>query len=158
MPGVEQKTINVSMKLQGIELLRSSISEPPKAGQPVTNYSFTINIEQRPDAERRLIFVIVDIGINTGDDGVNLGSLKASCIFFIENFKDIVSANEHGHLEVAVPLSHTLTSISLSTVRGLMFATFMGTYLHNAVLPILDPTRFNFSQMPEQDPTREGAE
>jgi uncharacterized protein YbbC (DUF1343 family) len=35
-----------------------------------------------------------------------------------------------------------LNSISLSTTRGAMFSTFKGTFLHGAVLPIIDPKQF----------------
>lgn len=36
----------------------------------------------------------------------------------------------------------TFNSISISTMRGLMFAQFKGTFLHNAILPIIDPGSF----------------
>jgi hypothetical protein len=36
-----------------------------------------------------------------------------------------------------------MNSISISTIRGIMFSTFKGTYLHNAFLPVIDPKSFN---------------
>jgi hypothetical protein len=35
-----------------------------------------------------------------------------------------------------------LNSVSVSTVRGMMFSAFKGTFLHNAVLPVIDPKTF----------------
>jgi hypothetical protein len=36
----------------------------------------------------------------------------------------------------------TINSISISTVRGVMFSQFKGTFLHNAILPVVDPKSF----------------
>jgi hypothetical protein len=35
-----------------------------------------------------------------------------------------------------------INSISMDTLRGIMFSKFMGTYLHNAILPIIDSEQF----------------
>jgi hypothetical protein len=35
-----------------------------------------------------------------------------------------------------------LNRISISTTRGAMFSTFKGTFLHAAILPIVDPKNF----------------
>ena len=35
-----------------------------------------------------------------------------------------------------------LNSIALSTTRGVMFSQFRGTVLHNAILPIIAPAKF----------------
>ena len=39
-----------------------------------------------------------------------------------------------------------INSISISTIRGIMFSTFKGTYLHNAFLPVIDPKAFNIEK------------
>ena len=45
--------------------------------------------------------------------------------------------------ELPTDIIVTINSISISTIRGIMFSTFKGTYLHNAFLPIIDPKSFN---------------
>lgn len=37
------------------------------------------------------------------------------------------------------PLILTLNSISISTLRGIIYSEFRGTFLQNATLPIIDP-------------------
>ena len=70
-----------------------------------------------------------------------LASLKASCIFEVANFDEFVI---EGTQQVLFPESAVITfnSVTISTVRGLMFSQFKGTHLHSAILPIIDPTSF----------------
>ena len=59
-------------------------------------------------------------------------------IFEVENFADFIN-EENGDVNLPEILSNSLNSITLSTVRGLMFSGFKGTFLHNAILPVIDP-------------------
>jgi hypothetical protein len=68
-----------------------------------------------------------------------LGTLTTSHIFYIENYDEVVTKNESNETVLPNSLIVTLNSISLSTTRGVMWATFKGTILHNALLPMLGP-------------------
>ena len=52
-----------------------------------------------------------------------LGSLKASCVFEIENINEFVGEGS-GEIKMPTDMLTTLNSISLSTVRGIMFSQF----------------------------------
>lgn len=56
----------------------------------------------------------------------------ASCTFNIKNIAEINKLPKKAF--------DTLNDIAISTVRGLMFSSFRGTFLHNAILPIVDST------------------
>ncbi len=134
-----KENIAATIQLKGIELLKGILDLPVTPNFSVSNFNFEINLENKIDAENQLIFVLVNINIKGDDVSNNLGSLSVSCIFEMLNFTDVVKVNEGGQFEIPTQINEILNSISISTARGVMFSTFKGTFLHNAVLPIIDP-------------------
>jgi hypothetical protein len=142
MAKTENSDFNVELKLKAIELLNSSLQLPVGQSEAITNFNFNINIESRADATNKLIFVIVHIGIKTDDKSNILGALSVSCIFEIVNFEEVIKTEPDGKLNIPQPLIDRLNSISISTARGVMFSTFKGTFLHNAILPVIEQKQF----------------
>lgn len=142
MVKIENKDFNVELQIKAIELLNGSLNLPANPNIPVTNFSFNIGIESRADAVNKLVFVIVHVGIKNDDHSVDLGALSVSCIFEIENFEDVIKVEADGKINIPHRLIETLNNISVSTTRGVMFSTFKGTFLHGAVLPVIDTKQF----------------
>jgi hypothetical protein len=142
MAKIENKDFNVEMQIRAIELLNGSLNLPANPNIPVTNFNFNISIESRADAVNKLVFVIVHVEIKNDDHSVVLGALSVSCIFEIVNFEDVIKVEADGKVNIPQRLIETLNIISISTTRGVMFSTFKGTFLHGAVLPIIDPKQF----------------
>ena len=142
MTKIENKDLNVEMQIRAIELLNSSLHVPAAQNTAVTTFNFNISIESKADTPNKLVFVIVHIEIKNDDHSHVLGALSVSCIFEIINFDEIVKIDENGKLDIPQTLIETLNIISISTTRGVMFSTFKGTFLHGAVLPIIDPKQF----------------
>jgi hypothetical protein len=105
------------------------------------SYAFNISIESRGDATNKLVFVIVSVEIKDAEQILLLGSLAVSSIFEIANFKEVIQLNSEGLVIIPESLRNTLNSIAISTTRGVLFSEFRGTFLHGAVLPIIDPTQ-----------------
>lgn len=146
MAKIEDKEFNVELQIRTIELLNSSIKLPANSNKPITNFNFNIGIESRIDAQNKLIFVIVHVEIKNDDQSIILGNLSVSCIFEIANFVDVIKVKTNGKVDIPQKLIEMLNSISISTTRGVMFSTFRGTFLHSAVLPIIDPKQFQVGQ------------
>lgn len=146
MAKIEDKEFNVELQIRAIELLNSSIKLPANSNKPITNFNFNIGIESRIDAQNKLIFVIVHVEIKNDDQSIILGNLSVSCIFEIVNFVDVIKVKTNGKVDIPQKLIEMLNSISISTTRGVMFSTFRGTFLHSAVLPIIDPKQFQVGQ------------
>jgi hypothetical protein len=64
------------------------------------------------------------------------------CIYSISKFDDVIKMNAEGKLEIPQPLAELLNAVSVSTARGAMFSAFKGTFLHNALLPMVEPHQF----------------
>ncbi|MFN8310776.1 MAG: hypothetical protein U0T73_12505 [Chitinophagales bacterium] len=145
MAEIKSKDFNVEMQIRGIELLNGSLNLPASPTTPLTNFNFNINIESRADVANKLVFVIVHIDIKNEDHSYILGALSVSCIFEIVNFEDVIKIESDGQFNIPQGLIETLNSISISTARGVMFSTFKGTFLHGAVLPVIDPKQFSMT-------------
>jgi hypothetical protein len=98
-------------------------------------------MEVKVDPINRLLFIVVNISIQSEDTKIILGGVSTSCIFEILNFEEVIKLANNGKYDIPKILLDTLNAISLSTTRGVMYSTFRGTFLHNAILPIIYPNQ-----------------
>lgn len=133
---------NISFRLKNMELLQSNLSAVNVSISSETLFKFNINIEHLINLNENAIAIkpIVEIFIEEHNNKTILGGLSANLVFEFENLPSFVKDNE---VKLPTEIINAINSISISTVRGIMFSTFKGTYLHNAFLPIIDPKLFN---------------
>lgn len=134
----QEKLINAQLQFRSIELLSGSINAPHSLN-PTSDYNFNINIQTQVDESKDLIFSIVYVDITNPERTFTYGSLAASCIYTLGNFNEIITKDEMGRHIIPKGLVDTLNMISISTTRGIMFSTFKGTFLHNAIMPLVNP-------------------
>jgi preprotein translocase subunit SecB len=137
-PKKTQKEPKMVFQIRAIELLELNMHQPIQPLSDQTTFHYNISLEQKAISESKLVIIIATIQIIHEDKETRLASIKASCIFEVENFADFIVEDPQ---DVNLPeiLSTSLNSITLSTVRGLMFSSLKGTFLHNAILPVIDP-------------------
>ncbi len=143
MAEIKKTDFMTEIQIRAIELLNGSLNLPANPNTPVNNLNFSISIESRADSVNKLVFVIVHVEIKNDDLSAVFGTLSVSCIFEIVNFKDVIKIEADGKVNIPEQLTETLNSISISTTRGVMFSTFKGTFLHGAVLPVINPKQFS---------------
>ena len=131
---------NISFKLKNIEFIESSLTAINSPIGIDTIFNFNININHLINIKENLIAIKPNVEILADKNDIILGKLSASLIFEFENLENFVVNNE---VKLPTDIIVTINSISISTIRGIMFSTFKGTYLHNAFLPIIDPKSFN---------------
>jgi hypothetical protein len=131
----------VMFQLKGIELVDYKLNQLNQPLSEQTTFHFNISLEQKISPENKLVVVVATVEILHEDKTTQLASLKASCIFEIANFNDFLI---EGTNRVTFPDSAVIdfNSLTISTVRGLMFSQFKGTYLHTAILPVIDQSAF----------------
>lgn len=142
MSQIEHKDFKIDLQLKSIELLKSNINIPTKIDVSLNTFNFNINLEVKADTQSKTLFIIVSVDIKSEDQVHILGSLSASCIYSVSEFEKTIKIDPDGKINMPQGLTDILNSISVSTVRGIMFSTFKGTFLHNAFLPIIDPNAF----------------
>lgn len=132
---------DINWQIRAIELLDYSLSYPSEQLSDTLTYQFDVNIEHKLKIDENLLLVITSINIYHDGKKTSLGKFKSSCVFSVENLNGFLD-QKTGHLNLPEQYITTLNSVSISTTRGLMFSQFRGTFLHNAILPIVDPTKF----------------
>jgi hypothetical protein len=135
------KSQKFEYKIKGIEVLNSEINIPEKPLPGKVLFSFDVSLEQRFNMEQELIFVLCDITTFTSDNSdLKLGRIKSSCIFNVKDLKNYIT--DGNQVKLPEEFVNTINTISVSTTRGLMFSLFKGTFLHGAILPVIDPAQY----------------
>lgn len=137
-----EKNKEVSFQLRGIELLNVQLNHPEKPLSEQIPFHFDVNVEHRINTDNKLVIVICTVKILNKKEGLTLGSLKASCVFEIANMNDFVDEKNENKVTFPQNTLITFNSITISTIRGIMFSQFKGTFLHNAQLPVINPQSF----------------
>jgi hypothetical protein len=137
----DEKKISVSFQLKEIELLEASINHPQKTNADLNAFHFDIKIGHNLYIEKKLFIAMIDIGLFNEKRDFKLGSLAANCIFLVVNMNDFKD-NKTKKINFPDEFISTLNSITISTARGIMFSQFKGTFLHSAILPIVNPGSF----------------
>jgi hypothetical protein len=138
-----EKNKQVSFQLKGIELLGIELNQPTKPLPEPTNFHFEISLEHRINGADKLAIVICTISIQEEDEKLKFGKIQVSCIFEVANMQVFRLESDN---KIPDSMLITLNSITVSTVRGIMFAEFKGTFLHNALLPVVDPQSFTINR------------
>lgn len=134
----------INFQIRSVDLLGNYLSIPKEPNINIQEFSFDINLERKVDHNLKSLVVITNIDITSISDTSNkLGSVSTATVFTIENFNEVIKMDENKlthHISDA--MMDILNSISISSTRGVMSQIFRGTFLHHAVLPILDPKAF----------------
>lgn len=130
-----------NFQLRNIDVVDVSLNNPEKPLPKEFQFNFDINIQQRISSEEKLIIVAPTISVRIDNGKEVYGRFKANVFFDVQNLDDFKDTDTN-KFDIPETFITTLNSISISTLRGLMFSAFKGTFLHNAILPIVNPGDF----------------
>jgi hypothetical protein len=133
-----ENSAKIGMQFKSIELLDTVLKAPKNTLPKSLVFQYDISLQHQLRKEENLLIVICSIKIGADIVKDELGIIRASCIFHVNNLPDYYNETEKQY-DLPDQLVITANSITISTMRGLMFATFKGTFLHGAVLPLIDP-------------------
>lgn len=130
------------IKIHGIELIEKHLFRLV-AGININEQLFDLVIQGTVDKANKLIIYFVTGTIRPkSDDQIELGRITIACGYYIDNFEEAVISNtDDGKFTIDGNLDLTLRSLSISTLRGVVFSEFRGTVLHKVFLPIIDATK-----------------
>ena len=130
-----------NFQLRNIDVVDVFQKNPEKPIPKECQFNFDINIQQRISGEEKLIIVAPTISIRINNGNEVCGRFKANIFFDVQNLDDFKDTDTN-NFDIPEPFITTLNSISISTSRGLMFSAFKGTFLHSAILPVINPGDF----------------
>lgn len=134
-------TKDIKFQIKGMEVLDISFKHPEKQLPKESIFNFDINLQHKIIGEEKLIIVTAAISVNFDQEEKALGLIKVNYIYKVDNLDDMQIKNSDKY-DIPDSFITTLNSISLSTTRGIMYSHFKGTFLHNTILPIVDPGDF----------------
>jgi hypothetical protein len=130
--------INIEFQIKGIELLALQLPGLTSNQIEPTEIEFDITLEQRITPENELVTVNCTIGAHNLGKEILLGSIKIGCLFHVKSMAKLLTKDK-GSINLPSKFIETINIVTISTARGMMFSEFKGTYLHNAILPLIDP-------------------
>jgi hypothetical protein len=134
MPGKE-----INFQLAGIEILEVNLKHPEVALPVPRKYNFETKIKTSLNLAQKQFHVIPDVEVIYDEDKSTHASIKVNFTFEIDNFTDFIAGEGFDFPDQFIV---TMVSISISTLRGIMYSQFRGTFLNNTILPIIDPKSF----------------
>lgn len=130
------KTNHINFRILNLENFQSNIYAVDFEFDADTTFKFNIIITHRVNIDENLIVVTPIIDIITNDDVIVVGKFSASIVYEFDKLSQFLIEKE---IKLPPDVLFSINSIAISTIRGMMFATFKGTALHNAILPVVDP-------------------
>jgi len=142
------ETLNVSFQIVNIEIIEICFHDREEhsktfATAPLSQIDFLYEISLNLDADiqKNLFLVTPTISIMNPERTITFAYVKTKCFFSVNNLSTFVKNNS---LQIPDSLRDRMSSISISTSRGIMFCELKGSYLNNAILPIIDVANFDY--------------
>ncbi len=132
------------IKLEGIEIVENFFTLPRVREQSVIEFNHAVDVKY--DIEDQKIGTVVEVQTSSKQiEGIS-ARLKVNMIFNISFFEGI----REGSIPEDVTI--TLNRVIIGTIRGLMFSLYRGTFLHNAILPIIPDVECQTMNLPPPRP------
>lgn len=133
---MEQQGVHI--KIQTIELLSKSMSQRPASFEDVpSEFSFDIHANTSLNPKGKLIITVVDVTIREKDNEQHFAHFKVGLGFEIGNFESVIVQKDHSIYDIPSDLDVLVKTVAISTTRGIIFSELRGTYLYNAILPVI---------------------
>lgn len=145
MSDLKKKEIKIEFKISNIDLLEKSFNVPVLNSDKIPLVQFDLALNVSVDKPNKKISDILFVKVKLENSDTIVASISVSCTFDIVNFEEIVIS--HGD-SATIPdtILETLHIITIGTTRGVLFNELKGTWLHNTILPIIDPKSFKQEQ------------
>jgi len=140
-----KKEINVSFRLRSIDIIEEKLEQPLVQSNKMVLFKFATKAWHTIVPETKSISVQIEVNISADEDPKTLGYFKVGFIYEIENFNSFVKKKPNT-FQFPPDFPVILNSLSLSSVRGIMFSHLKGTFLHGALLPIMNANINSYSK------------
>jgi len=125
---------NFNIRFDRVELLAKTLNNLAVEQDDV--FSFEVKTHSSMKKEERLIVTVVDVIIKKAAGNETAASFTAACGFIIENFDDALAKKGNSLVK---ELDDLFKTISISTMRGIIYSELRGTHLHQVHLPVFLP-------------------
>ena len=143
------ETAPAIIRFKAIELLSKSLNRPEKGEFLGSVFHFDIKAGSFVNESQRAIVVVVDVSVREADKEIVVAKISAGFVFEVDNFNESILKGAGDLYTIPNEADSLVKSVALSTVRGIMFSEFRGTFLAGAIMPILiiQPTSNEIEQV-----------
>ncbi len=146
---IAENAVTVDMQFRGlfvtefwVKMIEEFIKLDSETKGGFKNYTFEVTCINNASVPDNMVNIQVHVKVFLDAEKKNqLGFLSLSNLFFVKDLKQFVDEANNIY-RLPEPLEVTLISISLSHSRAILLAKCAGTFLQNAVLPIMNPKAF----------------
>lgn len=146
---------NIEFTIKGILVTKFSLDLKEElikmqAQKPNFNeYTFEVNVLNQGYIKENILNSMISMKVFLDKEKkTELGNISISNIFEINNLNEFVNEKENS-LNLPDSFEASIIGISLSHTRAIFITKCAGTFLQNAVMPILNPTEFLKNQQGE---------
>lgn len=146
---------NIEFSIKGILVTKFSLDLKEElikrqAQEPNFNeYTFEVNVLNQGYIKENILNSMISMKVFLDKEKkTELGNISISNIFEINNLNEFVNEKENS-LNLPDSFEASIIGISLSHTRAIFITKCAGTFLQNAVMPILNPTEFLKNQQGE---------
>lgn len=127
---------SLSFNLKKIELIEKSLKS--RKLEDNTVFKYDVLLYQHVDSINSIIIVNPRVTIkDTNNESDVLAHFSVNFIFHVEDIKQFIDEKNES-IKLPEMLIMTINSISISTLRGIIYSELRGTFLHHTILPIFD--------------------
>lgn len=147
------KVKDQSYKLDKVEVHEFLLYPRPKsASDEKLELNYHLNITSKVIVEKKIIVQQINIDIDTLIPKESLAAIKILIGYIVDPFDDFVKLDKAQKLYVIDPkLEGLIRNISIGTSRGILLTRLQGTYLSDAILPIVHNAKINSGISPNTD-------
>ncbi|MEJ7683064.1 MAG: hypothetical protein WKG06_35455 [Segetibacter sp.] len=129
--------MELKIGIEGIEMLSFELKPKLKADQ-AEQYHIDVMVQITPIPSNILALARVNIVVREFNSPEEFSKLSVIVAFKVENFTEAFHIENDTTYTINGDVNRFITSISISTTRGILFNLLKGTYLHKAIIPIID--------------------
>lgn len=131
-----------SFVLRKIDLLEKSLRLFNKRDKKVDyDYGIKLEIAPNPSSNQSLHLMTVTV-TPKGNEKEVIATVRLGFVFEIANLESIIIPNGES-MSLPQNLLNLLNAVVIGTMRGVLYSEFRGTILDDAILPVLDPSKFS---------------
>ena len=126
-----------------IHILKSHISIPRYLAEPMLDYGFSINIDHKMDVDNDQVFTTIDVIVNPMNEKETIvGEFSIGFQVLVSGIGKGAKKSKNGKILIPDNVAEVLNSLLYSTTRGIIFMEAKGTFMHTAILPVVDSSKF----------------
>ena len=113
-------------------------NEFDKEAKPLVNFNSNFQFKVFPDKE--IITCIVSVNVSIIKTGESFCDLNVENDFEVKPLAKIVKTEEEGKFDVPTEILRTIVSLSISTVRGILYEKTKGSIIQGEIYPLINPS------------------